>query len=238
MKVNLAVLLITANSHLAQSQQALPGWRENRGRPEVEDAKLLPVQNAAAEATEQIEGARMSRSITFIRPPRSRGSIPAKRTRRSAGSAGQATVDNTKQFTAARSRAGAYGVYSFEDGNKGKGGYGSVPGTRFRGSAGQATVDNTKKFTAARSRADYGKGKDIGGYGVKGKGGYGSVPGTRSSGSTRGSTGQAVGDNTKTFSYGVYSFEASSGKGKEKGKGMGKGKSKGVTSKQAKSKGE
>jgi hypothetical protein len=141
-----SVLVLTAASRLAQGQQALPRWRdnrgqalprwrENRGQAAVEDATILfPV---AVRASEQSEGTKTARSriddtITLL-DPRSRAFPPGTRFREFSG---QAAVVNP------RSRRSPSG---------------SPPGTRPRGSTGQAAVDNARTSTATRSRAaDYG----------------------------------------------------------------------------------
>jgi hypothetical protein len=52
MKLTVAVLLLSAISHLAQGQQALPPWRENRGQATVERANIA--QNAVQASADRI----------------------------------------------------------------------------------------------------------------------------------------------------------------------------------------
>jgi hypothetical protein len=200
MKATLAVLLITVTSRLAQGQQALPRWRENRGQAAVEDAILFPVRNAAVQASEQSEGTRISRSrvdsTTTLIDPRSRGSVPGTRSRGSISrtfSTAALEVEQARTFTSLNDMRGS----------------GERPSDIFRGSVEhQAAVDRAIIERASRAYY-YGKGKGKGGYGVY------SFEAGKGKGKGKGKGG-----------YDEYYYTSGKGKGKGKGKGGGS-KSKG-----------
>jgi hypothetical protein len=218
MKSALSVLLLTAASRLAQAQQALPRWRENRGQDAVEVATILfPV---AVQASEQSEWTRTARSrivdTKTLFDSRSRGSPPGTRSRGSTGQA--AVVDHRSRGSPPGTRSrGSTGQAAVVDPRSRD----SPPFTRSRGSNGQAAVDNARTSTAPRSRAvDYGVYSFEAGE-SKGRGSYDGY--YYESGKGKGKGG---------YDASFYAL------GKGKGKGNGKGKGKGGSSKHAKSKGE